>query len=355
MDTVQKYLIAIIVAALMITSGIYLYSLESGGSSHGNIALVSVANPNGTMQTVNLNYSNSYMIRPDNFTGNAYTFTEPITKIVSLAPSLTSTLYGLGAFNKVAGLDPFSTYPPNSTLPIVTSNSGYDISLEEIANISPQLVVAPGLGYYPANEENAIVNTLHIPFLVMNPENIQQIENQTLEFGQLTGTMSNASLIIHWMQDNLKIFADNLSNLTAEQSIFYYLSSPGYWTAGNDTFINQFFTIAHLHNIAANASGYYVDSGENITAAQPQIILLDQYVNYSYAEVEPFNSTPAFKDSRVYTIFNDNFFNEPDFRVIYAIGWLISKAYPDNYNMSNISPFPVTLQYPPNYDLYDAV
>ena len=355
MNTVQKYLIAIIVAALMITSGMYVYSLENSGSSHGNIDLVSIANPNGTMQTVNLNYSNSYMIRPDNFTGNAYTFTEPITKIVSLAPSLTSTLYGLGAFDKVAGRDPFSTYPPNSTLPIATSNSGYDISLEEIENISPQLVVAPGLGYYPANEENAIVNTLHIPFLVMNPENFQQIENQTLELAQLTGTMSNASLIIHWMQGNLQNFAGHLSNLTAERSIFYYLSTPGYWTAGNDTFINQFFTIAHLHNIAANASGYYVDSGENITAAQPQIILLDQYVNYSKVVSEPFNSTPAFKNNRVYTIFNDNFFNEPDFRVIYAIGWLISKAYPDNYNMSDISKFPITLQYLPNYDLYDAV
>ncbi|MHB1708241.1 MAG: ABC transporter substrate-binding protein [Thermoplasmataceae archaeon] len=354
MNKIQKYLIAIIVAALMITSGIYVYSLKNSGYSHGNIELISITDPNGTAQTVNLSHSNSYMIMPNNFTGNTYTFTEPITKIVSLAPSLTSTLYGLGAYGKVVGLDPFSTYPPNSTLPIVTSNSGYDISLEEIANISPQLVVAPGLGYYPANEENAIVNTLHIPFLVMNPENIQQIENQTVELAQLTRTVNNASLIIKWMQDNLQTFADHLSNLTAERSIFYYLSTPG-WTAGNETFINQFFTIAHLHNIAANASGYYVDSGENITAGQPQIILLDQYVNYSSVKSEPFNSTPAFKNNRVYTIFNDNFFNEPDFRVIYAIGWLISKAYPGNYNMSEISRFPITLHYPPNYNLYDAV
>jgi len=355
MNRVQRYLIAIIAAALMITSGIYVYSAENSGYSSGNIELISIASPNGTVQTVNLNYSNSYMIRPDNFSGNTYTFAEPITKIVSLAPSLTSTLYGIGAFDKVVGLDPFSTYPPNSTLPIATDNSGYDISLEEIVNLSPQLVVAPGLGYYPANEENAIVNTLHIPFLIMNPENIQQIENQTMDLAHLTGTENNASKIIQWMQDNLQTFAEHLSNISPELSIFYYLSTPGYWTAGNDTFINQFFTIAHLHNIAANASGYYIDSGENITVAQPQIILLDQYVNYTHVESEPFNSTPAFKNNRIYTIFNDNFFNEPDFRVIYAIGWLISESYPGHYNMSDITPFPITLKYPPNYDLYDAV
>ncbi|QRF76344.1 Vitamin B12-binding protein [Thermoplasmatales archaeon] len=350
MNSVMKYILVVVVSALVITSGIVLYSIYKQSPS-GDLNYISVVYQNGTKQMINLNNSNSYLIRPDNYNGSTYSFSTPVVKIVSLAPSITSTLYGIGAYDKVVGLDPYSTYPPNSTLPIVTSNSGFDISLEEIANISPQLVISPGLGYYPANEENSIVNTLHIPFIVMNPENVQQIENQTLELAQITGTTGNATLINAWMQSNLQNFSQHLVNISKELNVFYYLSTPGDWTAGNGTFINEFFTLAHLHNIAANESGYYVDSGENITVGEPQIILLDQYVNYSSITVPPFKSTPAVKQNRVYTIFNDNFFNEPDFRVIYAIGWLISKAYPENFNLSDISQYPISLQYPPDYNM----
>lgn len=342
----QKYLIAVIIACLVVVSAVGIYSIENGGHS-GELQYISVVSSNGVRQTVDLNYSNSYMITPDNFSGGVYSFNSTITRIVSLAPSITTTLYGIGAIGKVVGIDSFSTYPSNLSLPVMTDDFGMGISIENIENVTPQLVIAPGDGFFPLSEENAIVNTLHIPFLVMNPQNMQQIENQTTELAQITGNSPNATAINNWMQQSLQGFSTHLANITNDLNVFYYLSTPGAWTAGNGTFINQFFTTAHLRNIAGNRTGYYVESSENITVSQPQIIFLDQYVNASSVTVEPFNSTPAVKDNMVFTIFNDNYFSEPDFRVIFAIGWIISKAYPDNYNLSDIPSFPISLQYPP--------
>ncbi|WP_075056853.1 hypothetical protein [Thermogymnomonas acidicola] len=68
-------------------------------------------------------------------------------------------------------------------------------------------------------------------------------------------------------------------------------------------------------------------------------------MNYSNVQVEPFNSTPpAYIDHRVYTLFNDSFFNEPDFRIMYAIQWLIYEVY---HVYVQLPQFPIALKYPP--------
>jgi iron complex transport system substrate-binding protein len=346
MNTAQKYILAIVVAAILIVSGIAVYTIVNGKQASGGIQYISVVSANGTRQSINLNLSNSYLIRPANFTGSTFSFNAPVTRIVSLAPSITSTLYGIGSMGKVVGVDAFSDYPPNLNITVMTYDYGYDINDELVANATPQLVIAPGDGYFAASQENTIVNTLHIPFLLMEPNTIQQIENETIDLGQITGNTANATKISTWMQSSMQTFSTHLSSVTQYLKAFYYLSAPGVWTAGEGTFINQFFSIAHLINIA-NGTGYYEESIENITIANPQVIFLDQYVNSSYITSEPFTSTSAVTNGKVFTLYNDDVFSEPDFRVIYAIGWMIAQVYPSNFNVSEIPQFPVSLQYQP--------
>ncbi|MEM0156011.1 MAG: ABC transporter substrate-binding protein [Thermoplasmataceae archaeon] len=346
MNTTQKYIMTIVVAGVLVVSGIAVYTFVYGKQQSDGIQYISVVSANGTRQTIDLNLSNSYLIRPANYTGNTFSFSAPINRIVSLAPSITSTLYGIGSIGKVVGVDAFSDYPPNLNVTVMTYDSGYAINDELIAYARPQLVIAPGDGYFASNQENTIANTFHIPFLLMSPNSVQQIENETIELGQITGNSANATNVSTWMQSSMTVFSTHLANVTSYLKAFYYLSAPGVWTAGEGTFINQFFSIAHLVNIA-NGTGYYQESLENITVADPQVIFLDEYVNGSYISGEPFDSTSAVTNGKVFTLYNDDVFSEPDFRVIYAIGWMISQVYPQNFNVSNIPQFPVSLQYQP--------
>lgn len=273
--------------------------------------------------------------------GDTFTFNHTLTRIVSVDPSATATIYALGAFNDLVGGNLFDSYPPNESLPNV--GDSYGVNLEEILNLSPQVVLLYGAStptYASALQKSGI------PVLVDNPQNIQQIEQFTTMLGVLTGKEKNASLINNWMNQSLSAISDASAKISGgPYSAFYYLS-PGGWTAGNDTFISSIMQLAHLTNIA-NGSGYYIMPGELIAQDNPQVIVLDQYVNFSSLNQTPYDKTSAFLNNKVFTVFNDNFVQQPDFRVIYAVAWLIDTAYPQVSAYLSLPSFPIELQYPP--------
>ncbi len=195
--------------------------------------------------------------------------------------------------------------------------------------------------YYPSSVIEKIVQ-LGIPVVEVGQDNFSQIEQQITALGQITGTSYNASLTNVWINQTLSELgtdAVNYSNGTA-QTVFYLLSTEGgYWTAGNDTFINDFFNIAHLKNIA-NGTGYYTISASLIISGNPKIVILDQYVNSSVMTSTPMSYTSAYTNGKYYSIFNDDYFNEPNFRSVYAVQWILDEVYGKNVN---IAAFPIDL------------
>ncbi len=273
--------------------------------------------------------------------GRTFTFNGTLTRIVSDDPAATATLYSLGALKDVVGGNVFDSYPPNDTLPNVANS--YGINYEELLNLSAQALLFYGSTL--SKQALYVNNTLGIPVLLDNPSNFTQIESFTTMLGILTGTQKNASMINTWMNSSLDTIKNATSGITTYAPVFYYLSNyGGYWTAGNGTFINQIFQYAHLRNIATG-NGYYPISGEIIVNDSPQMIFLDQYVNYSAVTVEPFSSTPAYMNNRIVSVFNDNFFDQPDFRIIYALYWTVTSVYPSMF--IHLPAFPITLNYPP--------
>lgn len=322
----QKRFAAIIIVLVLLAGSLSFYAAEAIASSHPP---AQIKTPTGIKVSDSLN--------------RTFVFPEPVKRIVSIDPSATATLYALGAYRDVVGGNSFDSYPPNSTVPSV--GNSYGIDYEEVVNLSAQVVLFYGATL--SKDALYINNTLHIPVLLDNPSNFSQIESFTTMLGVLTGTQKNASLINNWMNESVSGISNATSSISSDASVFYYLSNyGGYWTAGNDTFINQIFQIAHVRNIATS-TGYYSMSGEEIANDSPQIIFLDQYVNYSAVTVEPFDSTPAFMNNRIYAVFNDNFFDQPDFRIVYALYWTVNEVYPSLF--VHLPAFPLSLEYPPSY------
>ena len=63
-----------------------------------------------------------------------------MTRIVSLDPAATATLYALGSFKYLVGGNCFDTYPPNESLPNVTDYP--TMSVQQIVNLSPDAVIS---------------------------------------------------------------------------------------------------------------------------------------------------------------------------------------------------------------------
>lgn len=277
-----------------------------------------------------------------------------LTRIVSLDPAATATLYALGAYGDIVGGNSYDSYPPNESLPNVTDYPSMD--LEEIFNLSPDAVISFD-NYSGAQVSQLLNNGIYYVFLSADGGvNFTTIEKQNTLLGELTGTTSNATLINQWINDSLSVLQTDAVNYDKAEYNgtplrgFYYLSSEGgYWTAGNSTFVNSYFKYADLINIAAPYdSGFYSINPENIVNDSPQVLIIDEFINASSLNVSgsPFQNSPAVLDGKVYaTIADENMFSEPNFRDIYAIQWMISVVYGQNPSLPN---FPINLTYNPN-------
>ncbi|MEM3675930.1 MAG: ABC transporter substrate-binding protein [Thermoplasmataceae archaeon] len=343
-------LIAIVIAAIVAGTGIYVY--KEYYAPIYQVSMIEIKNPNGTDVIVNLSQSGSYLLTATPPQDGKYVMTGTFSRVVSMIPSTTVTIYGLGDYGKVVGVDMYSTYPPPAAYKVPVLGDEETLPIEKIANLSPQVVFS-GLGFFSTSQIDQLVRGLGIPYLVMNPQSIGQIENQTVEIGELMGNEGNATLINDWINSNLQnlhntIVSDHLGGIR----VFYYLDNQGgAWTAGNGTFINDYFQMLNATNIATGYY-YYIMSRENITAENPNYIILDHYVNTSaLTDNTSFSALTAVKDKNYSTIPNDDYFNEPDFRVVYAIYWLGEQFYPKYLNVSMISSFPIPLKYPPGANL----
>lgn len=329
--------VVIVISASVLGANYYLNMGKQG--KQGTVYDVKIMEANGTLESFNLSSVGGYAYIPSSQNGTWY-LGHPLTRIVTLIPSVTATLYALHAYSDVVGVDQYSTYPaPTKNVTVFSLNVG-NLPIESIANLTPDAVITT-TGGFSTQDINQLVNVLHIPYIVINPGNLSQIETQNTVLGYLTGTSSNAGIINSWMNSNLQNLSSDLGNISAsfEKTVFYYLSpaSGGVYTVGPGSFVNDELTAAHLKNIV-NISGYPAVTSSYVINATPEYVLLDQYVNETTLN-QTIPGLNAEKNNDVVGIANDSFFTEPNFRIIYSIYWLAQQFYPDNVNLSDVSSF----------------
>lgn len=335
--------VAVIVVIVAGISGFIIYRNDSSSKSSpislDTTSVVYVNDSAGNNISVNLANSNSFVYIPSSFGGHLIV-DHSLKRIVSLIPSVTTTLYALGAYNRtVVGVDQYSIYPaPPKTVKVIYIEET-SFSVEEVENLSPDAVMST-TGYFTPQVINQIVNVLKIPFFIFDPNNMTQIEHQNSELGNLTNTYSNATKVNGWMNHNLEILHNDTSKIHGNRTTVFYDLGPGssgLYTVGNNTFINEMFNLVYLKNVVKE-NGYPDLSPSQIENLTPQWIILDQYYNQS-----SFNqSVPDYLskiDDHAIGIANDTFMNENDFRVIYILFWLGEKFYPDYISLNNVTSF----------------
>jgi len=337
-----KIAVTAIVVAVVIVAGVIIYiNLPHGQSTQRTLTPVTNIDliENGVTTRINLSSANSFVYASAARNG-VFTIHGSLSRIISLIPSVTVTLYALGSYERtVKGVDQFSTYPnpSNYSIPVLTIGVS-SLPIEAIVNLTPDALMT-ATGYFTTQEIDKVVNVMDIPYFVFNPESVPQIEAANTILGELTNTAKNATIINTWMQKNLDELANLTNKITNETSIFYDLGhgSSGIYTAGNGTFINEMFQLDHIRNII-NSSGYPEVSREVVYAGNPGFDLIDQYVNESRF-LKDFPNLTSVKEKHYAVVLNDSFMDEPTFRVIYAIFWLGSIVYPNYISMSNITGF----------------
>ena len=193
------------------------------------------------------------------------------TRVVSLSPSATESLFAIGAGAQVVAVDDQSDYPKNAPK---TTLSGFTPNVEAIASYRPDLVVT---SYNPRGLVESLTR-LRIPVIFHDaPKTFAGAYQQIRQLGLVTGREAGASRVIRGMKARIGRVVKTARGKTERLSVYHELT-PDLYSASSRSFIGQVYKALGLENIADEAdsagTGFPQLSAEYIVASSPDLIVL---------------------------------------------------------------------------------
>jgi len=191
-------------------------------------------------------------------------------RIVSLAPSITESLFAIGAGPALVGVTEYCTYPPAAArVPRVGGLTSPN--LEAILALQPDLVLMSMEGN--RQEDFTQFERFKIPVVVSNPRTLGGIFRSLRQLGDLTGHPREAGALVDSLEGRLRTVRASIAGEPVGTLLFVSLQPP--IVAGGKTFLNEILEAAGARNLAAGAIGTYPAlSREAILAADPDALFV---------------------------------------------------------------------------------
>ncbi len=198
------------------------------------------------------------------------TLPAPARAIVSLAPSITESLFAIGAGDRVVGVTEYCNFPPAARVrPRVGGMT--TLSIEAIVALHPDLVVMSMEG----NQRDDFSRLVHlgIPVVVTNPRTLEGIYHSLHMLGTLSGQADSALRAVR----RLRRLTDNIlqKNRTEGVRALLFVSLQPLIAAGERTFIDELLRNAGATNLAARTGLTYPTlSREAVVAYDPDVLFV---------------------------------------------------------------------------------
>ncbi len=208
--------------------------------------------------------------------GREIEFESPPKRIISLAPSITETLFFLGVGDKVVGVTRYCDFPPEAKSKTVIGGV-IDPNYELIVSLKPELIIMTVEGN--TREIFDKLSNLGFKIFVTNPRNFEGIFKTIVDIGKLCGVESRANFLVDSLREELEKVR-RVNSKGTKPKIFVILSLNPLMTAGRNTFINEIVKSAGGINVGENLKqNYPIFSREEVLKVNPDIIILtDQNV-----------------------------------------------------------------------------
>ena len=230
-------------------------------------------------------------------------------RIVSHVPGITETLFALGLDKKIVGVSDYCDYPEAAKAkPKV---GGYFTpSIEAIVALDADLVLTDGY----VSELITKLDSLAIPYVVIDPKDINGVLKDIELLGNVTGSQKEAKELTSDMKKRIDAVVDAVSG-ASRPSVFYVFDATDTtkpWTAGPSSFVDALISLAGGENVAASASGPWIQFNmEQLINSNPDIILVDSshgtaaISSAQIKELPGWQEMTAVKENRIYTIDGD--------------------------------------------------
>jgi iron complex transport system substrate-binding protein len=303
---IRAGLLAITVAALVAGCASSSSTTSPSGAGGSSTSSSASANPSASQSQA----AASFPVTVTAANGSVTIKAKP-THIVSLSPTATEDLYGVGAGSQVVAVDSDSNFPADAP---VTKLSGLTPNVEAIAKYNPDLVIA----YQNIDGLVSSLAKLGVPVLIEPAAtDLNDAYQQIDQIGTATGHATQAQALVTSMKSQIAGYVAQAGSTHKNLTYFWEVQANPYYSATSTTFIGQIVGLFGLKNIAdaadkASDGGYPELSEEYIVAARPQIIFLadnfpaDGGQTPSIVAKRPgWDAIPAVKDNEIIALNDD--------------------------------------------------
>ncbi len=256
-------------------------------------------------------------------------------RIVSLAPSVTETLFALGAGPDVVGVSQYCDYPPQvRDLPRV--GSFLTPNLEAIIALRPTLVV--GLELSSDVRQIRALNSMGYPVLLVSDDSLQQIETSIEKVGARINREAEAHRLVAQIQAQISAVQNRLGNVKPLRALMLVGHQP-IVAVGTGTYLDELMRIARADNIAAAVGEQWPHlSMEFIIAMRPEVVL-DGSMGSDPSSSNDFwgkyPTIPAVRDHRVVGYAEDPMLHAGP-RVGQSLEIIARKIHPEAWNRADV-------------------
>ena len=191
-------------------------------------------------------------------------------RIVSLAPSVTETVYALGMGDKLVGVSVYCDYPPAAQR-IDRVGTFLTPNIEAIVAKHPDVVIA-----VPSPSNQNPVETLQrlgLKVVVVEPNTIAEIEDAMVTIGRAIGREDAAHALVASIEARLAATRERLSGAPSRKVLMIVGQTP-LIAVGRGIFQDELIRMAHGVNLGAEAGGSWPHlSLEFVIAAAPEVII----------------------------------------------------------------------------------
>jgi len=263
--------------------------------------------------------------------GNAASESIP-RRIVSLAPSITETVFALGFGNRLVGVTSHCDYPAEAKrLPKI--GDFMSPSLEVIAAKQPDLVIGVTGATDPARARE--IERLGIKITLVSVSSVSEILSSFKRIAALLGDPDAGATLVEKITAQFGKVKRRIAPAPRRSTLLAVGLRP-LVAVGGKNFLDELITLAGGENIAGNASQPWLNlPDEYVVAKAPQVIIqagMGSDAGGPTRQWSDLKSIPAVKERRVYT-YNSDKILRPGPRIGEGLEEIARLIHPECFNV----------------------
>ena len=267
-------------------------------------------------------------------TGRTVRIPVSVARIVSLAPSLTETVYALGLQDRLVGDTDYCDYPPDAQKKAKVGGI-LNPNLEEIVSLRPDVVlVTKNINRL---ETVRALDTLEIAtYATGEPQTVDGIVASAEKLAAVLGAADAGKNLAEDMQRRLAALDAKLKSVTPRRVLFIVWSEP-LISAGKNTFIADALRRAGAVSIIDSAKDWPQTNLEEVVRLQPDyLVFANSHPEDGAREFEALANRPGWRildavRNRRFVVISDAV-NRPAPRIVSTIEELARQLHPDVFS-----------------------